>query len=93
MPTVRCLFGYNIYVWSDEGNPVEPIHFHVSKGKPSPHADKYWILSNGYIAADQKNRTINRRDSLKIIQSIDNQTVEDIKSEWIRIHGEIKYKM
>lgn len=36
MPKFMELFGYGIYFWSNEGNPLEPIHVHVSK---SPHSN------------------------------------------------------
>ena len=31
---VPKVYGYHIYFWSNEGEPVEPVHFHISK---EPH--------------------------------------------------------
>ena len=39
-------YGYHIYFWSNEGEPLEPIHIHISK-TPHPNATKYWILRDG----------------------------------------------
>ena len=45
MPSLFSVCGYKIYFWSDEG--TEPIHVHVSKGKPSPNGTKIWLTKNG----------------------------------------------
>ena len=31
MPQLMTLFGYKVYFWSNENNPLEPIHVHISK--------------------------------------------------------------
>ena len=33
--------------WANENKPLEPVHVHVSKGKPSPNATKFWITKSG----------------------------------------------
>ena len=35
-----CL-GYKIFFWSNENN--EPVHVHVSKGRQTESATKFWI--------------------------------------------------
>ena len=42
-------YGYHIYFWSNENEPLEPLHIHISK-TPHPNATKYWILSDGSMA-------------------------------------------
>lgn len=37
--------GYIVYFWSNENG--EPIHVHVSKGKPVPNATKIWLTRSG----------------------------------------------
>ena len=37
--------GYTVYFWSNENN--EPIHVHVTKGKPTPNATKIWLTKSG----------------------------------------------
>lgn len=45
--------GYSVYFWSNEYN--EPIHIHVSKGKPSGNSTKIWLTkSGGCIVANNK---------------------------------------
>lgn len=41
MPNLFTVSGYKIYFWSNENN--EPIHVHISKGKPSPDSTKVWL--------------------------------------------------
>ena len=36
MPNIVTIMGYKIYFWMNEENG-EPIHVHVSKGKPSKY--------------------------------------------------------
>lgn len=47
MPQVFKVMGYTIYFWSNEGS--EPVHFHISKQKPTANATKFWILSDGSL--------------------------------------------
>lgn len=46
MPIVIRLKGYKIYFWVNEGQPIEPIHVHISK-IPQANATKLWLLSSG----------------------------------------------
>ena len=41
LPSIFDFLGYKIYFWSNENN--EPIHVHVSKGKQTENATKFWI--------------------------------------------------
>ena len=45
MPNLFTVSGYKVYFWSNEND--EPIHIHVSKGKPSPNATKIWLTKSG----------------------------------------------
>ena len=41
MPNVLIVLGYKVYFWTNENN--EPIHVHISKGKPNGNTTKVWI--------------------------------------------------
>lgn len=45
LPRLFTVSGYIVYFWSDEEG--EPIHVHVSKGKPTPKATKIWLTKTG----------------------------------------------
>ena len=46
MPQIFKIAGYIVYIWSDEGYPVEPVHVHISQGRPSSSSTKVWITKN-----------------------------------------------
>ena len=43
MPQIFRIGSYIVYIWSDEGLPAEPVHVHISAGRPSSNATKIWI--------------------------------------------------
>ena len=43
LPKLFTVSGYTVYIRSNENG--EPIHVHVSKGKPTPNATKIWLTS------------------------------------------------
>lgn len=43
MPNIFSTLGCHIYFWSNEND--EPIHVHVSKGRPNAHATKFGLLN------------------------------------------------
>jgi len=45
MPQLFRFGEYIIYFWVNEGEPPEPIHVHIAKGRPIPNATKIWITS------------------------------------------------
>ena len=45
MPQVFKIGAYWVYFWSNENDPLEPVHVHVSEGKPTKNATKIWITS------------------------------------------------
>ena len=45
LPKLFMVSGYTVYFWSNENG--EPIHVHVSKGKPTPNATKIWLTKSG----------------------------------------------
>lgn len=69
MPKFMELFGYYIYFWSNEGNPVEPIHVHISQN-PHKNATKVWILSDGTTELCNNNDQIPSKTLKRILKSI-----------------------
>lgn len=45
MPKLFSVCGYTVYFWSNENG--EPIHVHVSKGRPTPNGTKIWLTRSG----------------------------------------------
>ena len=42
MPQIFRVGPYSIYFWSNENNPLEPIHVHIAEGKATANATKVW---------------------------------------------------
>lgn len=47
MPQVFRIGSYIIYFWSNENDPLEPVHVHIAEGRASANATKIWITSSG----------------------------------------------
>ena len=80
MPNIMKIFGYNIYFWSNENEPLEPVHVHVSK-TPHANATKVWISRDGSCQRADDNPEIPKKDLKKILHTID-EFSEEIIAEW-----------
>ena len=58
MPQLLRIGPYSIYFWSNEGNPLEPIHVHISEGRAKSTATKIWITSTGNVILSNNNSQI-----------------------------------
>ena len=59
LPKLFTVSGYIVYFRSNEEG--EPIHVHISKGKPSPNATKIWLTkTGGCIVANNGSKIPNR---------------------------------
>ena len=48
MPQIFRIGSYTVYFWSNEGNPLEPVHVHIAEGRPYQNATKVWITKTGH---------------------------------------------
>lgn len=90
MPQIFKVFGYIIYFWSNETNPLEPVHVHVSKGVPSPNATKIWITKRGGCLLCNNNSKIKTSELNAIMEVIEARSVSIIRS-WQNYFGETKF--
>ena len=58
MPKLYDFLGLKIYFWTSDGS--EPIHVHVSRGKPSPSSTKIWLTSRGGCAVGKDTGELTR---------------------------------
>ena len=89
MPQIFKIGSYVIYFWSNENDPLEPIHVHVNKGTPSPNATKIWITKSGKCLLCNNNSKMskNLRDIMDILES----RSQDIINKWYSFFGRISY--
>ena len=68
MPQVFKVGPYWIFFWSNEGSPVEPVHFHIAEGGPTANATKVWVTSAGKCSLANNNSNIPERALRNVIR-------------------------
>lgn len=81
IPRVRYLYGYLVFFWSDERKPLEPVHVHICKGKPTHNATKYWILEDGTVKQEHNKSQIPQNDINRLEKALKGYS-EDIIMNW-----------
>lgn len=79
MPSLFTVSGYKVYFWSNENN--EPIHVHISKGKPSANGTKVWLTQNGGCILASNGSNIPQKELNELMEFISAQFFL-ICSEW-----------
>ena len=83
MPQIFKIGSYWVYFWADENEPLEPIHVHVSKGKPNKNSTKIWITKKGKCYVSNNNSQIPDHvlnNIVKILESRSSEIIEKWKS-------------
>lgn len=90
MPQIFRIGSYIIYFWSNENDPLEPVHVHIAEGKASANATKIWITSSGKALLCNNNSRIPQKILNNMIRYIEaNSNI--IVNKWYVQFGEIKY--
>ena len=90
MPRVFKIGSYWVYFWTNENMPLEPIHVHVSEGKPIPNGTKIWITKSGKcLLAHNKSGIAEKtlRNIMRILEARSNEII----AKWLEYFGEITY--
>ena len=90
MPQIFRIAGYLVFLWSFEGNPLEPIHFHITDGVPSEECTKIWLTSTGQCLVSH-NKSHVPEIKLRNILKIASARHSDIEAAWMERFGEIHY--
>ena len=90
MPQIFKYGSYRIYFWANENDPLEPIHVHVSPGKPSENATKVWITQNGKSLLCHNHSRIPQDDLNRLMRVIEANSQLIIK-KWFEIFNQITY--
>lgn len=90
MPQVFKIGSYWVYFWSNESDPLKPIHVHIAKGAPTANATKVWITRAGKCYLCNNSSKIPERvlrNMMKIIEARSGEVVE----KWLAYFGSISY--
>ena len=89
MPQIFKVGHYTIFFWSNESDPLEPIHVHIAE-RANPNATKVWITATGkcYLC-NNKSRIPERilRDVIRVIEA----RHREIEERWMSHFGQITY--
>ncbi|MBD5154327.1 MAG: DUF4160 domain-containing protein [Oscillibacter sp.] len=90
MPQIFKIGSYWVFFWSNESDPLEPVHVHVCQGAPSAGATKIWITRAGKCYLCNNNSRIPDhilRNIMKIIEARSGEITE----KWLAYFGEAHY--
>ena len=90
MPQIFKIGGYLVYFWINESNPLEPVHVHVSEGKPSANATKIWITHSGGCLLQNNNSAIPEKQLRAIMKIIEARSFEIVRM-WKDTFGSLTY--
>ncbi len=90
MPQILRVGPYSLYFWSNESDPLEPVHIHISEGRASASATKLWITSTGKAMVCNNNSKIPENVLKKLVRIVEANS-ETIIEEWLNRFGEISY--
>lgn len=90
MPQELKIGPYTVYFWSNENDPLEPIHVHVAEGKAVPNATKIWITNTGKTLICNNNSHIPDRILRRLTKIIEANSGKII-ADWLTHFGEISY--
>ena len=88
MPQVFKIGSYWVYFWSNENDPLEPVHVHVSQG--SARATKIWITRAGRCYLCHNNSAIPPRTLNNIMKIIEARSGE-VLQKWQAYFGRTDY--
>ena len=90
MPQLFRIGSYVIYFWINENDPLEPVHVHIAKVRPSANATKIWITKSGKCLMQNNNSQIPDRE-LRIIMKIIEARSTDIINKWAETFGKTDF--
>lgn len=90
MPQILRIGPYSIYFWSNEGDPLEPVHVHISEGRATSAATKFWITSTGKVIICNNNSQIPEKVLKRLARLVEANSTEII-NEWMERFGETRF--
>lgn len=90
MPQIFKVGSYWVYFWSNENDPLEPVHVHIAQGAPQANATKVWITRSGRCYLCHNNSQIPNNVLRNILRVIEARSGE-ITGKWLAYFGEISY--
>ena len=90
VPQLLRIGPYVVYFWSNESEPLEPVHVHIAKGRPVQDATKLWITSTGKVLLCNNRSKIPERLLNRLSRLIEANS-DDFVRAWKEHFGEVRY--
>lgn len=90
MPQLLRIGPYVIYYWSNESEPLEPVHVHIANGRPTPDATKIWITSAGKAVLCHNKSRIPERVLNRLLRVVEANAEEFVRA-WREHFGESEH--
>lgn len=90
MPQLLRIGPYILYFWSNEMDPLEPVHVHIAEGNATANATKIWITSSGKALFCNNNSHIPERILRRLMRIIEANSAEFVQA-WKEHFGEVRY--
>ncbi len=90
MPQLFRVGSYIVYFWSNENDPLEPVHVHIAEGRATSNGTKVWITRSGHALKANNNAKIPAKMLNYLIKMIEANSKE-ITEHWLDHFGEIDY--
>lgn len=90
MPQLFRFGNYVIYFWSNENNPTESVHVHISEKRPVENGTKIWITRSGHTIVDNNASRIPSA-KLRMLCRYVEANVDEVLEEWEKHFGEARF--
>ena len=90
MPQLLRVGPYTLYFWSNESDPLEPVHVHIVEGRPTPDATKVWITSTRRALLCHNKSKIPERVLNRLLRVVE-ANAEAFLEAWQEHFGEARF--
>ena len=90
VPQLLRIGPYVVYFWSNESEPLEPVHVHITKGRPVQDATKLWITSTGKVLLCNNRSKIPERLLNRLSRLIEANSDDFVRARK-EYFGEVRY--
>ena len=90
MPPLYRIGSYILYFWSNESDPLEPVHIHIAEGLANANGTKIWITSTGHAILCHNRAHIPVPVLRRLIRFVEANNKE-IVEKWQEHFGELRF--
>ncbi len=90
MPQLFKIGSYLVFIWVNEGKPLEPVHVHIAEKNPTKNATKVWITSSGKCLLANIISNIPEIALRNIVRIIETRSA-DIIAKWQELFGQVTF--